>query len=60
MNLIEYQICLSILTKDLDNQEACEDKLVLKIQKSNPNFKKKKKKLNEKQLLSASEKTKKL
>ena len=31
MNLIEYQICLSILTKDLDNQEACEDKLVLKI-----------------------------
>ena len=31
MNLIECQICLSILTKDLDNQGACEDKLVLKI-----------------------------
>ena len=31
MNLIEYPLCLNILTKDLDNQGACEDKLVLKI-----------------------------
>ena len=31
MNLIEYPIYLNILTKDLDKQGACEDKLVLKI-----------------------------